>query len=82
MTNVTVLLGPACTSVINGNKVRVCTAREKAPPFPTLLVSYMAERYGETVDLSKIDALTGLPTLPPLPAHEMESQQKTQVSSR
>jgi hypothetical protein len=77
-----VLLGPACTSVINGNKVRVCTAREKAPPFPTLLVSYMAERYGETVDLSKIDALTGLPTLPPLPAHEMESQQKTQVSSR
>jgi hypothetical protein len=42
----------------------------------------MAERYGETVDLSKIDALTGLATLPPLSVHEIESQQKTQVSSR
>jgi hypothetical protein len=77
-----VLLGPACASVINHHNVRVCTAREKAPAFATLITAYLAERYGEKVDLSKIDALTGLPTLPFLPAHELEAKEPRVAQAR
>jgi murein DD-endopeptidase MepM/ murein hydrolase activator NlpD len=77
-----VLLGPACASVINHHNVRVCTAREKAPAFATLIVAYLAERYGEKVDLSKIDALTGLPTLPFLAAHELEAKEPQVAQAR
>lgn len=66
-----VLLGPVCLFERDGKTIRVCLAREKAPPLPTLIVSYLWERYGESVNLSTIDNLTGLPVLPVLPAHQI-----------
>jgi murein DD-endopeptidase MepM/ murein hydrolase activator NlpD len=81
-----VLLGSACLFETTVNKktrtVRVCTAREKAPAFPSLIVSYLAERYGESVDLTKIDKSTGLPSLPTLPAHEQGATPAARVSNR
>jgi murein DD-endopeptidase MepM/ murein hydrolase activator NlpD len=81
-----VLLGPACLfqAKVNGEMrtVRVCTAREKAPAYPTLIVSYLAERYGESVELTKIDTLTGLPSLPILPAHEEGAASTARTISR
>jgi hypothetical protein len=47
-----------------------------------LIVAYLAERYGEKVDLSKIDALTGLPTLPFLAAHELEAKEPQVAQAR
>jgi murein DD-endopeptidase MepM/ murein hydrolase activator NlpD len=81
-----VLLGPACLfqTTVNGARrtVRVCSAREKAPAFPSLIVAYLAERYGERVDLTRIDGLTGLPSLPRLPAHEEAAPSLSRVSNR
>ncbi|APG12023.1 hypothetical protein BKD09_27170 [Bradyrhizobium japonicum] len=68
-----VLLGPPCIhhDAKTNTDVRVCMAREKAPPFASLIVAYLRERYGRQVDLGKLDKETGLPLLPELPDHEV-----------
>src|SRR5450756_1466379 len=79
-----VLLGPACLYSVGKKQtpVRVCTAREKAPPFATLIVAYFAERYGYPVPLGRIDGLTGLPSLPVLQGHEITPEMKARVGQR
>jgi predicted nucleotidyltransferase len=67
-----VLFGSPCIRHDEKTKtdVRVCMAREKAPPFSSLIVAYLRERYGRQVDLGNIDKETGLPMLPVLSDHE------------
>ncbi|WP_456720541.1 MULTISPECIES: M23 family metallopeptidase [unclassified Bradyrhizobium] len=68
-----VLFGPPCTrkDAKSGVSIRFCMAREKAPPFPSLIVAYLRERYGRQTDLGKLDKETGLPLLPVLTDHEV-----------
>ncbi|MGY3591503.1 hypothetical protein ACVIGB_008918 [Bradyrhizobium sp. USDA 4341] len=68
-----VLFGPPCTrkDAKTGVSIRFCMAREKAPPFPSLIVAYLRERYGRQTDLGKLDKETGLPLLPVLADHEV-----------
>ena len=68
-----VLLGPPCIrhDAKTNTDVRVCMAREKAPPFSSLIVAYLRERYGRQVDLGSVDKETGLPLLPVLTDHEV-----------
>ena len=44
-----------------------CSTPAKVPPYPSLVVAYLRERYGYQVDLSKKDRKLGLPVLPVLP---------------
>jgi len=76
-----VLLGPVCvhTDKKTNTDVRTCLAREKAPPFAALIASYFRERYGHDLDLSAIDKLTGLPTLPVVRDHEISMKNEAAV---
>jgi murein DD-endopeptidase MepM/ murein hydrolase activator NlpD len=78
-----VLLGPPCVhhDARSNTDVRSCMAREKAPPFPSLIVVYFRERYGRDVDLSTIDKETGLPTLPVIVDHEITPTRGPAVAS-
>jgi murein DD-endopeptidase MepM/ murein hydrolase activator NlpD len=50
----------------------VCTAREKAPPYPSLVVAYLRERYGIVVPLAGKDNDTGRQSLSEMPSHEIK----------
>lgn len=82
-----VLLGDACVVAAKDKngvvvKIRTCSAREKAPAYPSLIVSYLNDRFNKKVDLSKIDRLTGLPTLPVMQEHEEITPANARISSR
>jgi murein DD-endopeptidase MepM/ murein hydrolase activator NlpD len=56
-----------CTRIRGGKKVQLCATPAKAPPYPSLLVAYLRERYGYQVDLSQRDPKLGVAVLPKLP---------------
>jgi len=70
---VSLLFGERCTLEVQSRRVHICSARDKAPPYASLVDAYLRERFGLEVESGnyRIDRETGLPELPVHGGHEV-----------